>query len=260
MKVVFHEDFYESYTTDPAAEPGRMEAVINVIRPRVELVSAEPASEEALLAVHTKAHVQSVKSKGLYPIAALAAGGAIQAATLGLTTPAFGLIRPPGHHASSGSCWGFCYFNNMAVALKHLKKTKRVRTAYVLDIDLHFGDGTVNILGGEDWVKVYNVESNDREAYLEEVKRAMDLCKADLIGISAGFDNHQRDWGGTLRTEDYRVIGRTVLEAARRSGGGCFAILEGGYNHSVLGHNAMALLEGMGNEALRNRKNRPLGS
>jgi acetoin utilization deacetylase AcuC-like enzyme len=135
----------------------------------------------------------------------------------------------------------------MAVALKHLKKTKRVRTAYVLDIDLHFGDGTVNILGGEDWVKVYNVESNDREAYLEEVKRAMDHCKADLIGISAGFDNHQRDWGGTLRTEDYREISRTVLEAAVRSGGGCFAILEGGYNHSVLGHNAMALLEGFRN-------------
>jgi acetoin utilization deacetylase AcuC-like enzyme len=38
-----------------------------------------------------------------------------------------------------------------------------------------------------------------------------------------------------------------VLEAARRAGGGCFGILEGGYNHAVLGHNAMALIEGLGN-------------
>jgi acetoin utilization deacetylase AcuC-like enzyme len=245
MKVFFHEDFYEVYTTDPAAESGRMEAVIDVIQPHVELVNAEPASEKDLLAVHTKAHVENVKNMGLYSIAALAAGGAIQTATLGLTEPAFGLIRPPGHHASSGSCWGFCYFNNMAVALEHLKSTKKIKTAYVLDIDLHFGDGTVNILGGKDWVKVYNVDANDREAYMEEVKQEMNQCKVDLIGISAGFDNHERDWGGTLRTDDYREIGRMVLDAAKRAGGGCFGILEGGYNHAVLGHNAMALIEGL---------------
>lgn len=245
MKVIFHKDFYDVYTTDPAAEPGRMEAVIEVIRPHVELVNAEPASETDLLAVHTKAHVGHVRGTGLYPIASLAAGGAIQAATVGLSEPCFGLIRPPGHHASSASCWGFCYFNNMAVALEHLRRARRIRTAYVLDIDLHFGDGTVNILGGKDWVKICNVDAKDREAYLEEVKWEMDQCKVDLIGISAGFDNHERDWGGTLRTEDYREIGRMVLEAAGRSGGGCFAILEGGYNHSVLGHNVMALLEGL---------------
>jgi acetoin utilization deacetylase AcuC-like enzyme len=245
MKVFFRDDFYEVYTMDPAAEPGRMEAVVDVIRPRVELVNAEPASEKDLLAVHTKTHVESVNSRGLYPIAALAAGGAIQAATLGLAEPAFALIRPPGHHASSGSCWGFCYFNNMAVALEHLKRTKKIKRAYVLDIDLHFGDGTVNILGGKDWVKVYNVEANDREAYLEEVKKEMDQCDVDLIGISAGFDNHERDWGGTLRTDDYSEIGRMVLGAAKRSGGGCFGILEGGYNHTVLGHNVLALIEGL---------------
>jgi len=247
MKVIFHDDFYDVYTTDPAAEAGRMEAVIEVIQPHVEIVKAEPASEQDLLAVHPKAHVEHVKAMGLYPIAALAAGGAIQAATLGLTEPAFGLIRPPGHHASSGSCWGFCYFNNMAVALEHLKRTKKIKTAFVLDFDLHFGDGTVNILGGKDWVKVYNVDASDREAYMEEVRREMSQCKVDLIGISAGFDNHERDWGGTLRTDDFREMGRMVIEAAGRSGGGCFGILEGGYNHSVLGHNVMALLEGLGN-------------
>jgi acetoin utilization deacetylase AcuC-like enzyme len=245
MKVIFHDDFYQAYTRDPAAESGRMEAVIGVIQSQVELVNAEPAPEKDLLAVHTKSHVETVKGMPLYPVAALAAGGAIHAATLGLAEPAFGLIRPPGHHASSGSCWGFCYFNNMAVALEHLKGKRTIKTAYVLDIDLHFGDGTVNILGNKDWVKVYNVNANDREAYLEEVRREMTHCEADLIGISAGFDNHERDWGGTLRTDDYREIGRMVLEASKRGGGGCFGILEGGYNHAVLGHNVMALIEGL---------------
>lgn len=245
MKVVFHEDFYQVYTTDPAAEQGRMEAIMDVIEPHAEFIDAEAAAEEDLRAVHSDLHIESVKNRGLYPIAALAAGGAVQAAGIGLKEPAFALIRPPGHHASSSSSWGFCYFNNMAVALEKLKRTGRIRTAYVLDIDLHYGDGTVNILGDKDWISICNVNAYDRKAYMNDVTREMARCKADMIGISAGFDNHERDWGGTLRTDDYREIGRRVKAAAGRCNGGCFAVLEGGYNHSVLGHNVLALMEGM---------------
>lgn len=245
MKVSFHEDFYRVYTMDPAAEQGRIEAIVEVIEPHVAFITAEPAPEEDLLAVHSELHIQSVKNRGLYSIAALAAGGGVQAAEIGLTEPAFGLIRPPGHHASSNSCWGFCYFNNMAVALERLKRTGMIRTGYVLDIDLHYGDGTVNILGKEPWVTVHNVTAYDRKTYMEETARVMDRCVADIIGISAGFDNHERDWGGTLRTDDYRDIGRMARAAAERSKGGCFALLEGGYNHRVLGHNVMSLIEGM---------------
>jgi len=68
---------------------------------------------------------------------------------------------------------------------------------------------------------------------------------ADIIGISAGFDNHREDWGGVLSTDNYREMGRMVRNASRNSGGGCFAILEGGYNHGVLGQNVMALIEGL---------------
>jgi acetoin utilization deacetylase AcuC-like enzyme len=244
-KVIFHKDFYQVYTMDPAAEQGRMEAIVEVIEPHAEFVAAEAATEEDLRAVHSDLHIESVKNRGLYPIAALAAGGAVQSAVIGLTEPAFGLIRPPGHHASSSSSWGFCYFNNMAVALEKLKRTGRISTAYALDIDLHYGDGTINILGEKDWVNIYNVTAYDRKAYMDDVTREMTRCKADIIGISAGFDNHERDWGGTLRTDDYREIGRVVRAAAERSKGGCFAILEGGYNHLVLGHNVLALIEGM---------------
>jgi acetoin utilization deacetylase AcuC-like enzyme len=189
--------------------------------------------------------VERVKREGVFHVAAMAAGGAIQAASLGLNEPCFGLIRPPGHHASSDGAWGFCYFNNMAIALEHLKKNQKIKTAYVLDIDLHFGDGTVNILKTKDYVTVHNVAANDRESYLAEVKEEMEQCEADIIGISAGFDNHEDDWGGTLLTEDYRDIGRMVRDASKSYGGGCFAILEGGYNHSVLGHNVMALIQGL---------------
>lgn len=245
MKVIFHKDFYQVYTSDPASAAGRMEAVIGVIEHQVEFETAEPASEADIAAVHTASHIDHVRSRGLYQIAALAAGGAIQSAVLGLSEPCFGLIRPPGHHASSGSCWGFCYFNNMAIALERLRRTKEIESAYVLDFDLHFGDGTVNILESKDYVRIHNVVSHLRGDYMDEIADEMAHCRADIIGISAGFDNHEQDWGGTLRTDDYREIGRMVREAAERCEGGCFGILEGGYNHNVLGHNVMALIQGL---------------
>ena len=245
MKVIFHEDFYQVYSSDPASAPGRMEAIVDVIASSVDFIQAEPALDSDIAEVHTEPHMDHVRRAGVYEVAALAAGGAIQAAALSLKEPCFGLIRPPGHHASSGSAWGFCYFNNMAIALEHLKKNKKIESAYVLDIDLHFGDGTVNILKPKDYVSVHNVAANTRKDYLAEVRDEMDHCRADIIGISAGFDNHEDDWGGTLLTDDYREIGRMVLDASRRHGRGCFAILEGGYNHQVLGHNVMALIEGL---------------
>ena len=245
MKVVFHEDFYTVYTGDPAAASGRIEAIVEAIDPHVELIKAEPAHRQHIAAVHTEMHIQQVESQGLYEIAALAAGGAIQAAQIGLFEPCFGLIRPPGHHASAASAWGFCFFNNMALALEALRRINKIKSACVLDIDLHFGDGTVNILEKREWATVINIEGLNRSQYLKEVETAMKNCQADLIGISAGFDNHTADWGGLLYTEDYEEIGYRVRSTAKDIGGGCFAILEGGYNHDVLGQNVMALINGM---------------
>jgi len=133
----------------------------------------------------------------------------------------------------------------MAIALESLKQSKQIQEAYVLDIDLHFGDGNVNILSSKDYVTVCNIDSFDRSAYIDRVTIEMENCHADLIGISAGFDNHKEDWGGLLATEDYQIIGQRVKSAAERNGGGCFAILEGGYNHNVLGQNVMALIDGL---------------
>ena len=62
--------------------------------------------------------------------------------------------------------------------------------------------------------------------------------------VSAPLSGHL-DWGGLLKTEDYTTMGKWVREAARRNAGGCFGILEGGYNHSVLGKNVLAFIEGL---------------
>jgi len=143
-------------------------------------------------------HIEYVRQEGLYDIAALAAGGAIQAARLGLESQTFGAIRPPGHHASHDSCWGFCYFNNMAVALLTLKEEGLIETATILDFDLHYGDGNVNILDHRSWVTICNPTSSTRDNYLKEVEIFIKAHPADIIGISAGFDHHLDDWGGLL--------------------------------------------------------------
>ncbi|MCF8027679.1 MAG: histone deacetylase family protein [Desulfobacteraceae bacterium] len=249
MKVVFHQFFYPVYTSDPASAPGRIEAIVDRLPSHAEMMDAEPASENLIELAHSNVHIESVRRKDLYDIAALAAGGAIQAAHIGLSEPAFAVIRPPGHHASTETAWGFCYFNNMAIALLTLKSENLIDTAMVLDIDLHYGDGTVNILGDNDWVEIHNPAKNTREQYMAEVNRILAASRADIIGISAGFDNHMQDWGGLMATEDYYHIGKKASQSAFERGAGCFAILEGGYNHSVLGQNVAALINGMAEPA-----------
>ena len=245
MKVVYHEDYNQVYASDPAASAGRIRAVEQVLKGKVTFVEPEPASRDDILRVHTPEHVRFVEREGVYEIAALAAGGAILAAEIGLTEPCFALIRPPGHHASAGSSWGFCYFNNMAIALEKLKHQGKIKKAFLLDFDLHFGDGNVNILGKRGYVDILNPPVRSRSEYLKAVEKALAETDAGMIAASAGFDHHQEDWGGLLKTEDYALMGRLMREAARRNGGGCFGILEGGYNHRVLGGNVLAFIEGL---------------
>lgn len=244
MKVVYSKEFRKVYTGDPAAARGRIEPIVEAISGKAEFVEAVQATEEQIALAHEDHHIESIRRQRLFDIAALAAGGAVQAARIGLEEPAFALIRPPGHHASADSAWGFCFFNNMSIALLTLKREGLINTAFVLDFDLHYGDGNVNILGDEGWVKILNPDAPTSPGYVGQVRDALEKAQVDIIGVSAGFDNHEEDWGGLLSTGDYTVMGRMVRETAERNKGGCFAILEGGYNHDVLGQNVSAFLDG----------------
>ena len=133
---------------------------------------------------------------------------------------------PPGHHASANRAWGMCFFNNMAIAVKKIRP--RAKRALIIDIDLHFGDGTVSIFRGDPNVKIVNpwsVDENfeylnmDESRYLGQVEDAFQGFDCDIVGVSAGFDTYLEDWGGLLKKEDYRKIGKAIREGAEESAG-----------------------------------------
>ncbi len=248
MKLVYHPRYQEVYTHDPAARAGRMESIYNAVSPHFKVVPAEPATSDDIRLVHAEGHLRDIQGNTLtYELALLAAGGAIKAAELAVEgEPAFGLIRPPGHHASRDHCWGFFFFNNVAVSIARLRKETRIRTALILDIDLHFGDGTDNIFGNVPDVVYYHPEGKDRQEFVDNISRFLTREKADIIAVSAGFDRHEEDWGGLLAAGDYRTIGNLVKEWAESvCQGRRYGVLEGGYNYNVLGMNVKALLDGM---------------
>ncbi len=249
--VVFHSRYVETYSSDPASAPGRIESILDELKPGFEFVEPNQANEQELLLVHNPDHIDHVKTdRPAYEMALLAAGGAIKAAELAMQgKPAFALIRPPGHHARRNSSWGFCYFNNIAMAIEKLRIERKIDKALVVDIDLHYGDGTASIFTLLPQVTYFHPEGPTRQAYVDELNRFLSVPRGpfSVLAVSAGFDRHQEDWGGLFKTEDYHTIGKILKEFAEdKCMGKRFAVLEGGYNHSVLGKSVKALLSGFG--------------
>jgi len=250
MNIIFHDDFYKEYDYDPAAAPGRMEPIIRELRkhPHYKFITPVPADEEDLLRAHSAAHIASIRESAvIYDMAILAAGGAIMTAELAFAgEPSFGCIRPPGHHASADGCWGFCFFNNMAVSLLRLKAEGKISSAFVLDFDLHRGDGNINILGGQKGFKILNPGSLTEKDYLCEIESILEKSgDCDIIAASAGFDEYVKDWGGKLSTLAYQEIGRMMKEfSEKHCGGRRYALLEGGYCYEDLGFNVHAFCNG----------------
>lgn len=249
MKIIYHEQFLSPYPTAGVENPQRLAVILKALSPAWEILIPAPARPEDLLLVHTPRLLKSMRSQPeVHEVALLAVGGAILAATTALRgEPAFGLLRPPGHHASPDSHWGFCFYNNMAIAIERLRRQGHIQRALILDIDLHFGDGTDRIFAQVPEVEVVNIESSRREEFLFEVENTLQVSRQiDLIGVSAGFDTYSKDWGGLLQTEDYCQIGKWVKEAAQRDcQGRRFGLLEGGYYLPDLGKNCCAFLAGL---------------
>lgn len=250
MKIIYSRKFEDKYPTNPVESPDRVRLSAIELRD-YEFAEPSSASLEDIRRVHGAEHVENVKNKGIFKAASLAAGGAICAAKLAVQGElTFALIRPPGHHASSNRAWGLCFFNNMAIAVQKIRP--RAKRVLIIDIDLHFGDGTVSIFRGDENVKIVNPGAVDLEfdylqldssGYLRQVKDAFNGFDCDIVGVSAGFDTYIEDWGGLLRTEEYEKIGRIIKEGSMRCGGKRFALLEGGY-HPDLKYNIKSFIKG----------------
>ena len=83
---------------------------------------------------------------------------------------------------------------------------------------------------------------------MEEIKETLDsLSEIDIFIASAGFDNAQGDWGEVLSTESYNQIGKWMKEYSMKlSHGRRYALLEGGYNYSLMPTNFDSFCKGFG--------------
>lgn len=250
LKIVYHEIYQTPYYTCKSENPVRVKAIYHKLRNHYETVTPDQGREEDVLRVHVPAHLKKVRKEGkdLYRTALFAAGGALCAARLAMEgTPAFGIIRPPGHHAGPDHYSGFCFFNNIAIAVTSLLKKNQIRKAVIVDIDMHNANGTREIFSEEPAVSIIDLWAKNRQTYLDLLMTELERIPiVDLIAVSAGFDLYVRDWGGRLETHDFHRIGyalhRTAMEKAE---GRYFALLEGGYFVNDLGKNALAFCRGL---------------
>ncbi len=145
---------------------GRLQRIMTVLEERGMLsrltaIAPRPATVEELQRVHTRGHIDNVRSMSerggghldpdtyvnasSYQAACVAAGGllaAVEALLDGRIDNGFALLRPPGHHALSNRAMGFCLFNNVAVAARHALTLAGVERVWIADFDVHHGNGT----------------------------------------------------------------------------------------------------------------------
>jgi acetoin utilization deacetylase AcuC-like enzyme len=196
---------------------------------------------------------------------------------LGGASAAYGLCRPPGHHAARSTYGGYCFFNNAAIAVEAIVAATGERVA-ILDVDYHHGNGSQQIFWRRGDIRYVSIHADpDRaypyflgradetgegegagenvnlplpggatnEAYLVAVDRAIEAIGAvpgSILVVSLGFDTYGHDPIGdfALTTSVYHEIGRRVAATGRR----LVILQEGGYHRPSLGENARAWLRG----------------
>jgi acetoin utilization deacetylase AcuC-like enzyme len=218
-------------------------------------------------------------TEGTYEAARSAVDAALSAAdaVAGGEAVAYGLCRPPGHHASTSLYGGYCFFNNAAIAAHHLADATGTRVA-VLDVDYHHGNGTQQIFYERDDVAFVSLHGDPQRAYpyhtgfadetgagrgrgstrnfplpaalddegylaaLAEALDTVDRLDPAIVVVSLGLDT----FGGdpicdlALTTDGFVRCGASVAERGRP----LVVLQEGGYAGEALGANAVAWLRG----------------
>ena len=253
--------------------PLRVLATLGLLRNQAELpitwAAPGQVSEAQILRAHSTGHLARLNEPedfdadtpffeniGDYARASVAAAlDAMRAARAGENV--FSLMRPPGHHALRNRAMGFCYLNNIAIAVLEAAATGAKRVA-VFDFDVHHGNGTEAILLDRPGVAFFSIHlypfypgtgatnfgkncfnypvapDAPRAAYRAALARALgDLKKfrPDLVAVSAGFDAYVRDplAQGVLVLDDFYWLGQSL----RALGVPMFSLLEGGYSHDL---------------------------
>ncbi len=260
---------------------------------RTERIKPTPAQIDTIALIHDRDYIDRVRvecGKRLefidtpdsavcaksYEIALLAVGGLlglVDAVATGKCVNGFAAVRPPGHHAERNRSMGFCLFNNIAIAARHLQKKQKVPKVLILDWDVHHGNGTQHSFEqdatvfycsfhqhpstcypGTGWPHetgkgagagtVLNLPmspglGNDayREAFEKQFLPAANKFKPDFVLVSAGFDAHARDplASMNLTVEGFNYMLRATLDLAdKHCGGRVVSVLEGGYNLDAL--------------------------
>jgi acetoin utilization deacetylase AcuC-like enzyme len=279
--VAFLEEAWEAWQADPAAREIPRLIPEMFLHPAVtEGMGAPPrqASVFGRQAVWTFDASTPVVA-GTYGAARAAVDVALTAAelVLGGEPAAYGVCRPPGHHAARAAFGGFCYLNNAAIAAEHLVRESGEPVA-ILDVDYHHGNGTQQLFyprgdvlyvslhadpsraypyltgyadetgAGRGLGATMNVplpEGTGDDAYLAALEPALARIAAfsgSILVVSLGFDTYERDpiCDLGLTTAGYHRIGARVAETGKR----LVLLQEGGYHVADLGANARAWLRG----------------
>jgi acetoin utilization deacetylase AcuC-like enzyme len=251
----------------------------------VRLIEPEPVTKRDLQRVHAAQYIEAVRSgepralaesqkfpwsPQLFPSVCLTSGGCLAAARRALAEGVSAALVSGFHHACADHGEGFCTFNGLMVTIDAMVAAGELRTAAVLDMDLHYGNGTASLAVARPYVRALSIYGNDyvdnvsyrdvvprrhadgenhrswalpagcnRAALMEVMNRALPWIieggKPDLLLFQAGADPYFEDPFSPLALDhgDLQARDRLVLEIARQNGIPIAWVLAGGYTRDV---------------------------